>query len=655
MVNYTLAGGRLENEQLLVRSDTGDICIRSSLDRETAPYLELPVIATDRGGLSTIAIIRVQVTDVNDNRPIFEPRQYNVTVRNNGGVHGPILRLVATDLDAGLFGQVAYRITSGNEAGVFHIDRNTGELHVARPSLLSRSPLHQLNITATDAAGLKSIADAEVKVTVSSAAHRIASCEKPRYTVTVKESIPQNTVLGGVKDTATASSSSSGMSIRLYLELIVEDVNDNAPSFRTSTVRISVPESHPLHVPLYVAHATDPDITPLLPIRYVLGQNSNDLFGIDARTGELYLVRRLDYETQQRHGLLISALDGAGLSSNLSLSVEVQDVNDNPPVFERNEYHVEVPEGARLDSQILQVTAVDLDTGNNARLSYRLQGSTAFRISPNTGWIYLTQNLDRETLDRHALTVLATDNGSPAATASASVLVTVLDDNDNDPRFEKDFYGFELLENLPSGTLVASVSATDPDLGKNSLLRYAVVQANSSFAVDPDTGEITTREPLDRETKGVHELVLEARDQGTPSRAARVPLKITVLDVNDNTPEIVDPQGDVVSVREEQPSGTEVARVRALDMDLGENASVTYSISKDRDSDGYNVFSIDPITGMIRTKAVLDHEEHNVYRVSVKATDAGHPPRHSERVLRVEVLALADNRPTFTSSSLTFN
>lgn len=78
----------------------------------------------------------------------------------------------------------------------------------------------------------------------------------------------------------------------------------------------------------------------------------------------------------------------------------------------------------------------------------------------------------------------------------------------------------------------------------------------------------------------MHELVLEARDQGTPSRAARVPLKVTVLDVNDNSPEIVDPQGDVVSVREEQPPGTEVARVRALDTDLGENASVTYTILK---------------------------------------------------------------------------
>ncbi|CAD6220367.1 GSCOCG00005022001-RA-CDS [Cotesia congregata] len=439
------------------------------------------------------------------------------------------------------------------------------------------------------------------------------------------------------------------------VELTVEDVNDNPPGFPSTSVRISVPESHPLRTALYVAHAWDPDTSPPAAVSYQLGQNSNDLFGIDSQTGELYLSRRLDYETQQRHNLMISAVDGAGLSANITLSVEVQDVNDNPPVFERNEYHVEIPEGAKLDSQVLQVTALDLDTGNNARISYRLQGSTLFRISPNTGWIYLRQPLDRETTDHYSLTVLATDNGSPAATASSMVQVTVLDDNDNSPHFVKDFYTFELLENLPSGTVVGTIRAVDPDLGRNAQIRYTVVQHNSSFAIDPDTGEIITREPLDRETKSIHELVLEARDQGTPSRAARVPLRVTVLDVNDNSPEIVDPQGDVVSVREEQPPGTEVARVRALDSDLGENATITYSILKDRDSDGYNVFTIDPITGMIRTKSVLDHEERDVYRVSVKASDAGRPPRHSIRALRVEVLALADNRPTFTSSSLTFH
>lgn len=168
------------------------------------------------GGLSTIAIVRIQVTDVNDNWPIFEPRKYNVTLRSDSTIHSPILKVVATDLDAGLSGQITYRIASGNEAGVFRIDRNTGELYVARPGLLSRSSLHQLNVTATDAAGLKSLVDAEVKVTVSSAGHRIATCEKPRYTVTVKESIPQNSIVGGVKDTTTASSSSTGTSIRSY-------------------------------------------------------------------------------------------------------------------------------------------------------------------------------------------------------------------------------------------------------------------------------------------------------------------------------------------------------------------------------------------------------------------------------------------------------
>ncbi|EGI70615.1 Protein dachsous [Acromyrmex echinatior] len=209
MVNYTLAGGRVENEQLLVRSDTGDICIRSPLDRETVPYLELPVIATDRGGLSTIAIVGIQVTDVNDNRPIFKPQRYNVTLRNDDVTRSSILKLVATDLDVSVFGHVTYHISSGNEDEIFQIDRNTGELHVARPGLLSRLSLHHINVTATDAAGLKSIVDAEVKVTVSTAEHRIATCEKPRYTVSVKENIPQNSVVSGVNST-TASSSSTG-------------------------------------------------------------------------------------------------------------------------------------------------------------------------------------------------------------------------------------------------------------------------------------------------------------------------------------------------------------------------------------------------------------------------------------------------------------
>lgn len=159
---------------------------------------------------------------------------------------------------------------------------------------------------------------------------------------------------------------------------------------------------------------------------------------------------------------------------------------------------------------------------------------------------------------------------------------------------------------------------------------------------------------MDREQKEVYDLVAEARDQGTPSRSTRVTVKIHVRDVNDNAPEIVDPQEDVVSVREEQSPGTEVVKVKAIDADKGENASVTYAILKGKDSDGYGVFSIDPITGVIRTRMVLDHEEKTIYRLSVAASDSGNPSKQTIRVLRVEVLDLNDNRPTFTSSSLVF-
>ncbi|KAJ8676739.1 hypothetical protein QAD02_012526 [Eretmocerus hayati] len=700
MVNYTLAAGT-NVEQFVVRSDTGDICITAVLDRETVDYYELPVIATDRGGLSTTSIVRVLVGDVNDNRPIFNPREYNVTLRVDGPLNGSILRCAAVDLDSGSFGHITYGIASGNEAGIFRIDRASGEIFVARPSRLTRASIYLLNISASDAGGLKSAVDALVRITTVGQGEQSVSCDRPRYSISIKENVARNTFIGSVRDSNVLSGSGNvpnkfyfvkeepdlsleagtgAIRTRLALdretrdryvlsvearggnsigycqvELIVEDVNDNPPAFSLASVRISVAESQPVRSVLYVARASDPDVTPLAAgLRYGLAQNGNELFTIDASNGELQLARRLDYESQHRHRLLISAHDGAGLSANLSLSVEVQDVNDNPPVFERNEYRVEVPEGSPVGSQVMQVTAVDLDTGNNARINYRLVGSGPFHVNANSGWVTLAERLDRESTDRYQLTLLATDNGTPAATATTSLLVSVLDENDNDPRFDRELYTFELAENLPSGASLGVVGASDPDLGDNALLRYALVQPDSSFAVDPDTGVITTREPLDREARAVHELVLEARDQGVPSRATRVQLRVSVLDVNDNSPEIVDPQGDVVSVREEQPAGTEVARVRAVDNDLGENATITYTILNDRDSDGYSVFSIDLISGMIKTKAVLDHEERSVYRLSVKASDAGKPMRHSVRALRVEVLALADNRPTFTSSSLTF-
>lgn len=149
--------------------------------------------------------------------------------------------------------------------------------------------------------------------------------------------------------------------------------------------------------------------------------------------------------------------------------------------------------------QILQVTAVDLDTGNNARLTYRLissnfskstESSDIFGIFPNSGWIYLHSNLDRERKDRHELLVAASDNGTPSQTATARVVINVMDANDNDPEFVKDQYDFSVEENSRRGTFVGTVAATDDDIGANAAVRYSLIPGNTSFQINPVTGKL---------------------------------------------------------------------------------------------------------------------------------------------------------------------
>uniref|UniRef100_A0A1B0GD92 Cadherin domain-containing protein n=1 Tax=Glossina morsitans morsitans TaxID=37546 RepID=A0A1B0GD92_GLOMM len=777
-------------------------------------------IRSSSGGLSTTAMVKIHLIDINDNRPVFYPGEYNVSLREStiSGISTSILTVVAHDSDTGRFGAVTYRIISGNEAGIFRLDRTSGEIFVNRPGMLTmrNQAVHVLNITASDGGGLRTINDALVNVRIMDATQRPPMFEKLRYNFYVKEDADRGAIVGSVIATNTDASNTNGVRYSIYsgdpdnffsidensgnirvnnnldseiksLVLLnikataglqtkreshtqafitVEDINDNSPEFVISTVHFSVPENAPLGKPLYTVNAYDKDSGENGEITYKLtmfsstmnnnvtmpalavslrsnsvsvpahipqnslaanvdrsaihyaanqaafatsayvggiggGSTVKNLFTINARSGHLTLSRHLDYETAQRHTLIVTAWDSgnpARFSNNLTIVVEVQDVNDNPPVFEHNEYHIQVLESLPVNSQILQVKALDMDKGNNARIIYNFTSEYnndssdktsvqksinsmkfkkitttlpsgcssrssamakdahhSFGIYSNNGWIYLRSPLDRETCGYFEVDVMASDNGIPPAKAYAHVFVNVLDANDNDPRFLSSAYEFHIEENMVRGSLVGVVAATDLDLAENAAISYRLFPANGSFQINALTGEVITREPLDREQQLVHDLVAEARDQGTPNRSARVPIKVLVSDVNDNAPDIVDPQEDVISVREEQPPGTEVVHVRAVDRDSGQNASITYSILKGRDSDGFGLFSIDASKGVIRTLVALDHEERSIYRLTVAATDGGNPPKQSIRLLRVEVLNLNDNRPTFTSCSLTFS
>lgn len=155
---------------------------------------------------------------------------------------------------------------------------------------------------------------------------------------------------------------------------------------------------------------------------------------------------------------------------------------------------------------------MDLDTGNNARLTYRIVGggehkqsqkisgtnnqtkyiediTELFGIFPNSGWLYLRGTLDREMRDRYDITVLASDNGTPSATATTRVIINVLDANDNDPRFSRDLYEFTVEENLRRGAIVGVLQAKDLDLDVNAAIRYSLIPSNTSFQVNPVSGE----------------------------------------------------------------------------------------------------------------------------------------------------------------------
>lgn len=221
-----------------IRSDSGEVCISGDLDYEMRSSYEFPIIATDRGkminviideiyfwankilhslltlltwltgGLSTTAMVKIQLTDINDNRPIFYPREYNVSLRESLSTSASVVVVVASDPDSGRFGTVTYRIVAGNDAGIFRIDRVTGEIFVTRPNLLSsrNNPYHSLNISAIDGGGLRTAQDAEVFISIIDSSQRPPIFDKTRYNFAIKEDAKKNTIVGSV----SATSSNSG-------------------------------------------------------------------------------------------------------------------------------------------------------------------------------------------------------------------------------------------------------------------------------------------------------------------------------------------------------------------------------------------------------------------------------------------------------------
>lgn len=353
---------------------------------------------------------------------------------------------------------------------------------------------------------------------------------------------------------------------------------------------------------------------------------------------------------------MVVATDG-GKSHARSQSVPVQiivsDVNDNKPMFAQFPFTGHVLAYAQPGQQLLQVNAIDRDQGINGEVLYSLLNDTTngkFRLNPNTGALSATQSLVSENGKLVHLEIMALDKGNPPQSASGLIELRVGDIPAGTPelRFHNETNAVDLPENVGFGTAVVQLNAVRSD-GRRQKIVYSIGNGDdeNTFAIDPNTGEITVRNPerLDFEAvSGPIRLVAVAQTDTAPFLVGYCEVLIRLLDENDNRPHFTQ-QHYMATVLEGNSKGTLVMKVNALDADQGANSRVLYHIV---DGNHDNAFIIEPaFSGIVKTNIVLDREIRDVYQLKVIATDEGVPQMTGTATIRVHIIDVNDNQPTF--------
>ncbi|XP_061155879.1 protocadherin Fat 3 [Syngnathus typhle] len=586
---FSISDGSQEN-CLTVGMESGLLTVLRPLDRERTDRYFLNITVYDQGvpQMSNWRLLTVIVEDSNDNDPEFAQDAFTALVAENTPLGRQVLTVSALDKDAGQNGQLSYLLLTG--VPQFGIDSETGGVFVA--GHLDR------------------------------------------------ESFPTFTLRIEARDKAERGNRRSAVTT---LNIIVEDVNDCAPSFIPSTYSTRVLEDLPPGAVIMWVQAKDPDIGSGGQVRYSLFNDFNGTFEMDAVSGMLRIRKELDFEKQAFYNLTLVAEDQGSptLSSLTYMEIEVADVNENlyAPYFADFAVRGSVKENSRAGTSVLSVVATDDDNERDGVLKYSIRGGNglgAFTIDEDTGVIYTAGILDCESEDSYWLTVYATDRGVTPLSASVEVFIQVEDVNDNAPLTSDPIYHPSVMENSPRDVSVIRIQAQDPDLSSTpSRLSYRITAGNPQnfFYINPKTGLITTTSrKLDREQQSEHFLEVTVIDGPVTTRQSTVWVMVHVEDENDNPPVFPEVTYRIrLPERDRNRRGEPVYRVFAHDRDLGANANVSYSIV---DGNREETFNVDPRTAMVVSKKAVAAGTYHV--LTIKAEDGGDPPLWSTVKLHVE-------------------
>lgn len=595
-LSYTISGGS-DNHLFSMNAVSGELTFITAPDFEMPQdsdkdnVYEVEVTVTD-GDLSDAQALTIEVTDVNDNAPVFQ----NVPYFGNLAYGSVVFTVEATDADSGANGHISYSIIGGNTNNAFSIDQD-GKIS---QNMIVIVPV-ELEVIATDHGA------------------------EP------------------LSDTAT---------VALALALI--DLNLNDPVFDPESYSEKVPEDALTDQVVGTVTATDADSGASGTITYAITDgNTDEAFKIHPAKGIISVNGSLDRETIAGYTLTVTATDNGDTprSDKATVVITVTDINDNAPQFQDEPYSADVLESAEIGDTVIYVGAVDADEGINANVSYAITGGNEggkFAID-DTGAITVAGALDREDVASYNLTITATDGGEPPLSATATVSITILDVNDNAPVFQNEPYSASISEDAEAGHPVIRVEATDDDSGSNGEVTYSITSGDPDgyFAIDADAGKITTAKLLDREIIASFELEITATDGGSPPLSVTSMVKITIGDVNDNSPSFVNTPYET-TVDEDIEPGSVVFTVEAVDPDEGDNGEVRYSITGGNLNDD---FTIDAVSGEIKTANALDRETTPQYTLTIKATDQGAGNRSVETDVMINVADVNDTPPVVSSHS----
>uniref|UniRef100_A0A8C5KI52 Protocadherin gamma subfamily A, 7 n=1 Tax=Jaculus jaculus TaxID=51337 RepID=A0A8C5KI52_JACJA len=391
----------------------------------------------------------------------------------------------------------------------------------------------------------------------------------------------------------------------------------------------------------------------------IVSKGRTQLFSLNMRSGNLVTAGRIDREELCAPSARCLVSFNILMEDKMNLypiEVEIMDVNDNAPRFLTEEINVKIMENAAPGMRFPLTEAADVDVGVNSLQGYQISPNRHFSLVVQSGddgtkypELVLEQALDREQEGIHHLVLTAYDGGDPPLSGTASIHVTVVDVNDHIPVFSLPQYQVTVPENVPVGTRLLTVKAVDLDEGVNGEVTYSFRKITPKilqiFHLSSLTGELSTLKGLDYEESSFYEMEVQAQDG--PGSLTKAKVLVTVLDVNDNAPEVT-VTSVTSSVPEDATPGTVVALFSLQDKDSGKNGEVTCTLPEKLPFKLQQ--SIDNYYRLV-TAQNLDREKLSVYNITLKATDGGTPPLCTETYISIHVTDTNDNPPTFSDSS----